>query len=215
VRTSVFLLERKLEPNVAQFKTQLDRISNGVTRCDSIITQLLDFARSKALALCASPFDPWLAQLVQEIAKEFPPSLTIICRLGLGDLPVAYDEERMRRVIVNTLQNAVEAMISREGQLMDGVATAQIEIVTRIDSANVVVDIRDSGPGIPADVLARIREPLFTTKNFGTGLGVPAVERILEQHSGSMSIASEPGVGTCITLQWPVTSVIHVDEAAA
>ncbi len=215
VRTSAFLLERKLGSQNAQFKTQLDRISNGVTRCDSIITQLLDFARSKALVLKFSAFDPWLTQVVEDIAKEAPPTLEIICELGLGEIPVAFDEERMRRAVVNTIQNAIEAMITREGQIALGVATARVEITTRIENANVVVDIRDTGPGIPADVLSCIREPLFTTKNFGTGLGVPAVERILEQHGGSMSIASEIGVGTCFTLRWPVNQPTQTDDVAA
>jgi PAS domain S-box-containing protein len=215
VRTSAFLLERKLGSDGQQFKTQLDRISNGVMRCDDIITQLLDFARSKALTLKSSPFDPWLSHLLLEISKEFPPCLEIICELGLENAPVAFDEGRMRRAVVNTIQNAVEAMITKEGQLVASVAVARIEIVTRMEEANVVVDIRDSGPGIPADVLTRIREPLFTTKNFGTGLGVPAVERILEQHGGSLNITSELGVGTCITLKWPINPVVHTEEAAA
>jgi PAS domain S-box-containing protein len=215
VRTSAFLLERKLGSDSQQFKTQLDRISNGVMRCDDIITQLLDFARSKTLILKSSAFDPWLSQLLLEIAKEFPPCLEIICELGLENAPVAFDEGRMRRAVVNTIQNAVEAMITKEGQRVAGVAAVRIEIVTRMEDANVVVDIRDTGPGIPADVLTRIREPLFTTKNFGTGLGVPAVERILEQHGGNLSITSELGVGTCITLKWPINPVVHGEEEAA
>jgi signal transduction histidine kinase len=54
-----------------------------------------------------------------------------------------------------------------------------------------------------AEVQARIREPLFTTKNFGTGLGVPAVEKILEQHGGGLDIWSEPEKGARFTVWWP------------
>jgi PAS domain S-box-containing protein len=206
VRTSTFLLERKLGEESSNFRTQLDRIANGVTRCDDIITQLLDFARSKALSLKRSAFDPWLIKLVEEIADGFPSSVKFTCELGLRDLPVAFDEERMRRAIINTIQNAVEAMMTKEGQLSAGVKCAEIQIRARTQRESVVVEIRDSGPGIPPDVLSRIREPLFTTKNFGTGLGVPAVERILEQHGGTLKIVTEVGVGTCITLQWPMDS---------
>lgn len=203
VRTSSYLLERKLGADSAKFKSQLERIANGVTRCDSIITQLLDFARSKALTMRASPLDPWLEQLLEEIAKDAPPILIINCDLGLGQRPIAFDDERLRRAILNTMQNAIEAMITKEGELVSGVTMATIDIATHHVEGFAVVEIKDSGPGIPPEVLARIREPLFTTKNFGTGLGVPAVERILEQHGGSMQIESALGSGTHVTLKWP------------
>ena len=64
---------------------------------------------------------------------------------------------------------------------------------TRREGDQVCIEVRDNGPGIKQDVMARIREPLFTTKSFGTGLGLPAVEQILAQHHGSLTVDSEPG----------------------
>ena len=65
----------------------------------------------------------------------------------------------------------------------------------------------DTGPGIPEDVLPRITEPLFSTKSFGTGLGLPTVQRILEEHGGGVEIDSEPGHGTRVRLWLPDTPV--------
>ena len=61
----------------------------------------------------------------------------------------------------------------------------------------------DNGPGITPDDFKRIREPLFTTKSFGIGLGIPAVEKILENHGGGLEIKSEFGHGASMTAWFP------------
>lgn len=66
-----------------------------------------------------------------------------------------------------------------------------------------MIEVTDNGPGIPPDVMARIREPLFTTKSFGTGLGVPAVEQIALQHKGKLEIASVAGHGATFSIWLP------------
>ena len=71
---------------------------------------------------------------------------------------------------------------------------------------------RDNGPGIPPEVLEKIFEPLYSTKSFGVGLGLPTVRQIMEQHGGGIEIASEVGRGTDVSLWLPLT---HQDERAA
>ena len=75
-----------------------------------------------------------------------------------------------------------------------------------------MVHISDNGPGIKPEDLERIKEPLFTTKNFGTGLGLPAVEQILAQHGGSLAVNSTLGSGACFTMRIPIAGV---EELAA
>ncbi|MCK4867776.1 MAG: two-component sensor histidine kinase, partial [Alphaproteobacteria bacterium] len=67
----------------------------------------------------------------------------------------------------------------------------------------VEVSFADNGPGIPADALPLVLEPLFSTKAFGTGLGLPTVQRIVEEHGGSLRVDSTPGQGTQVTLRLP------------
>jgi signal transduction histidine kinase len=64
--------------------------------------------------------------------------------------------------------------------------------------------VADNGPGIPPEVMSRIREPLFTTKSFGTGLGVPAIEQIVLQHGGRLDITSVGGKGAAFSLFLPL-----------
>jgi signal transduction histidine kinase len=75
--------------------------------------------------------------------------------------------------------------------------------------------IADNGPGISAENLARVFEPLFSTKSFGTGLGLPMVKQVIEQHNGTVDIASTPGKGTKITIRLPHTAVQPAAEVVA
>jgi signal transduction histidine kinase len=79
------------------------------------------------------------------------------------------------------------------------------------------LSIIDSGPGIPREVMDRIFEPLFTTKSFGVGLGLPTVRQIVEQHGGTINVESRIDEGTTFTIWLPRQgeSASHPDEAAS
>ncbi|MCB1377636.1 MAG: PAS domain S-box protein [Alphaproteobacteria bacterium] len=204
VRTASFLLERKLKDKGLGVEQQLLRISNGITRCDNIITQLLDFSRTRALQAETLVVDDWLGRVVSEEAEKLPSIVTINCRLGLGDIAADIDPNRMSRVIINLLSNASEAMVGK-GDEPDKVAnpSPKITIATARSPRGIEISVADNGPGIEEAALPRILEPLFTTKNFGTGLGLPAVEKILREHGGGLDIRSDLGRGAVFTAWFP------------
>ena len=205
VRTSVFLLERKVKGKGLGIEAQIDRINNGVTRCDTIISQLLDFARTKPIQPEALAFDEWLAKLIGEEAQEMPAAVAIECDLGLGNALVPFDPARMRRVLINLISNASEAVVGKgENAMKPGIKAPLIVISTRNTSRGIELSVVDNGPGIAAENIEKIFEPLFTTKNFGTGLGLPAVQKIMEQHGGGLDVRSSPGQGAEFTAWWPV-----------
>ena len=107
------------------------------------------------------------------------------------------------RVFVNLFLNAAQA--NPQG--------AEVEIGAACAGGIVTLTVADNGPGIPANLLPKIGEPLFTTKSFGTGLGIPAVEQIVVQHGGHLDIASEFGAGATFTINLPVTP--HQERSAA
>lgn len=84
------------------------------------------------------------------------------------------------------------------------VTNPRIEVETRLTQRGAEISVKDNGPGIPSEVRDRIFEPLFTTKNFGTGLGLPAVENILRQHGGGIELDSAIGKGTDFRLWLPL-----------
>ena len=219
VRTSSFLLERKLRDKDLGIETQLDRINKGILRCDNIISQLLDFSRTKQLSCKPSDLDQWLAGLLDEEAKKLPASVSIDVSLGLDGAMVPFDPSRLQRAVINLLNNATEAMVGLGGDMAKAAcADPRVVIETRAENGMAVIELADNGPGMTADVLGRIREPLFTTKSFGTGLGIPAVEQIAAQHGGRLDIASEPGKGAtfsiCIPLEAIETEQRSVSDAA-
>jgi signal transduction histidine kinase len=79
----------------------------------------------------------------------------------------------------------------------------RISVVTRTQGDRLDIIIEDNGPGIPADILPKVFEPLFSTKSFGTGLGLPTVKQIIEQHGGTIALTSSPAAGTRVALSLP------------
>lgn len=213
VRTSTFLIERKIKGKELGIEPQIARINNGVTRCDDIITQLLDFSRSKKLSCRSENLDKWLEKVISEEASQLPAAVAINCLLGLKDLQVPFDPSRLQRAIINLVSNASEAMVGN-GEDSSRFASTQpcITITTKANSEFAMISIHDNGPGILPENIEKIREPLFTTKSFGTGLGLPAVDQIVVQHGGVLEITSSPGGGANFTIKLPLRS--NFEEAA-
>jgi len=205
VRTSTYLLARKIKDKGLGVEPQLQRINNGVIRCDNIITQLLDFSRTKAIKAEPTVLDVWLEKLVQAEAQKLPDMVSIECYFGLGEKLVDLEPGRFERAVINLLANASEALVGKgDDPKARFTETPIITIRTRLTGRGAEISVADNGPGISADNLSKIREPLFTTKNFGTGLGISAVEQILEQHGGGLDIDSVEGKGATFTLWLPI-----------
>ncbi len=217
VRTSAFLVEKKVRGLNLGLEAQMQRINNGVQRCDNIITQLLDYSRNKPLQCNPGNLDEWLSKVVSEEAAKLPQSVNIELVLGLEERQVPFDEARLQRAIINLLSNAAEAMTAGPKR---GVAETPAEhklwITTRVDGTEaVIIQVKDNGPGISAENLAKVREPLFTTKSFGTGLGIPAIEQIAQQHGGRLEIHSRPGEGATFEIYLPFSMTQQMGADAA
>jgi signal transduction histidine kinase len=213
VRTSAFLLEKKLQGKGLGVEAQFERINNGVSRCDNIITQLLDFSRSKQLDSASGDLDSWLATVVEEEAERLPEAVAIECHLGLDNAVVPFDHDRLRRAVTNLMNNASEAMVGTgEDRARFATQNPRIVISTFKVENGVALRVADNGLGMSAEVLARVREPLYTTKSFGTGLGLPAVEQIAALHGGRLDIESKPGEGATFTI---ILSAAHKLRDAA
>ena len=209
VRTSAFLLERKIAGKGLGVESQLQRINAGVVRCDNIITQLLDYSRNKQLVCTLGNLDEWMANTVREIAEKLPEAVYTECTLGLADKLVPFDSARLQRAVDNLMRNASEAMVGTgEDASKFAVVHPRIWVSTRIIGDEVVVTVKDNGPGITAENLHKVREPLFTTKSFGTGLGIPAIEQIAKQHGGHLEITSEVGSGATFSIYLPIEQKI-------
>jgi signal transduction histidine kinase/HAMP domain-containing protein len=104
--------------------------------------------------------------------------------------PARADRDQLRQVFWNIFLNAVQAMRDQ----------GTLSIETRNADRYVEIRVRDSGPGIPADAVPRLFDPFYTTKVGGSGLGLPIVRRIVEDHGGRVTVEIEQEVGTCFVL---------------
>ena len=213
VRTSAFLLRRKFADDNPTMEKPLARIEKGVERCDGIITQLLDFARSKDIHRKERDLDDWLVGVVREQSEQLPQEVSFECTLGLNNKHYAFDADNLARAIINFLTNASEAMVGKgSDKPANPTPNPTISVSTALTERGVEISVADNGPGITDANLEKIFDPLFTTKSFGVGLGLPAVEKIFEQHGGGMEVRTEEGKGAKFT-GW--ISIANADSGKA
>jgi signal transduction histidine kinase len=205
VRTSAYLLKRKLTGHSFNVDNQLLRIDNSVARCDAVITQFLDYAKSHQLEYKEFPFDNWVVKLVEEEAQKLPEVVAVECNLGLDGVSASFDPGRLSRVLINLISNASEAMVGKGDDPQKFKTPApKISVITRKTQRGIEIDVADNGPGIAEEQIPKILEPLFTTKNFGTGLGLPAAIQVLEQHRGGLQVNGGLGKGATFTAWIPL-----------
>jgi signal transduction histidine kinase len=198
IRASAFALDRKTRDKGLGVERALDRIERNITRCDNIITELLDYTRMGKLKPQPVLFDDWLQQVLDE--QICPKGITLSQKLA-AEVEVLLDLERFRRVIINLVDNACQAMLEWDkSNNLPLVLSIQSKVVDR----QLRISISDTGPGIPPDVLPHIFDPLYSTKGFGVGLGLSIVQEIINQHSGKIEITSEIGKGTQAILWLPL-----------
>ncbi|MBN1993102.1 MAG: PAS domain S-box protein [Anaerolineae bacterium] len=198
IRASAFSLDRQTRDRGLGVERALDRIERNVSRCDNIITELLDYTRLGELDSRLVFFDDWLNQMLAE--QIIPADITLSVNLAAG-VEVWLDPERFRRVIVNLVDNACQALQeeSKPNQL-EKIVRVQTEVVAE----QIKLSIIDTGPGIPPEMMPHIFEPLYSTKGFGVGLGLPVVQGIVKQHGGKIELNSEMGRGTQVVIWLPL-----------
>jgi two-component system cell cycle sensor histidine kinase/response regulator CckA len=171
-----------------------DDVLMGAERIRKIVRSLRTFARAEKERLAALDVEPVLELAINMTFNEFRHRARLT--RDHGTLPlVEADEARLGQVFVNLLVNAAQA-------IPEGDSTAnEIRIVTSTDAAGrAVIEIRDTGAGIPAHLLSRVFDPFFTTKpvGIGSGLGLSICHNIVTAMGGEITVASEEGRGTTI-----------------
>jgi signal transduction histidine kinase len=214
IRTSIFMLERKTSKAGLDTGELIERINNSVNRCDSIISQLHDFARLKEPNIRLAKLDDWLSKAVRDEVSRLPSDIFVECSLGLDETQVSFDPVQLQKAIGNLLNNACEALTQSDVHATQAVKQKSIWVSSHIRSDYVCIEIADNGPGIATEYLSKIREPMFTTKSFGSGLGIPVVEKIVQQQGGQLDISSDLGVGTKVTIRLPLTHSKGVSDVA-
>ena len=201
MRPSLYVIQKMSDENDERVQKAIERIDRNISRCDNIIDELLDHTRIVELNLQSTEIDNWLGSVLDE--QVIPEGILMETRFNLTDVELNIDRDRLRRAVINVFDNACHSMMDDNLELVNGIKTNLI-IETQSNNKRIEIIITDTGSGISDDVLNKIFEPLFSTKGFGVGLGMPTVKQIMEQHHGGIEVVSDEGKGTVVILWLPV-----------
>jgi signal transduction histidine kinase len=199
LRATLATLRRRLGGEAEDVQRSLTRMDRNIDRCAEILGDLQDFASGAAVTRAPMDLDAWLNLLLDEHAVGG--LVTMLRELHSGAV-VPIDQQRLRRAIVNLVDNAAEALTDPSWKMPAG-GERRITVATALAGDEVTLSVADTGPGIAPDVLPRIFEPLFTTKSFGVGLGLPLVRQIIEQHGGTVDVEAPAEGGTRFVIRLP------------
>jgi signal transduction histidine kinase len=200
IKSTVRNLKRHPSTEVADAAASLDE---EVVRLNRVVTGVLDFARPMSIELVSADLTAICRTAVQA-AQVTGDDVDIAMSLPPDPVPFVTDPERLRSVLVNVLTNAQHAVRARSSPL-DGPA---ITLTLRSHAeGGVRVEIADRGTGIGEADLASVFDPFFTRRPGGSGLGLALARNIIEALGGAMRAASQPGVGTVMTIDLPVRSL--------
>lgn len=153
-------------------------IENASSRLVFQLDDVLNFVRSSPLDLEVHSLSDILDSSLDDVVM--PDQITI--QRPANDVELLCDAEKIKAVFTNLIVNSIQAMEN------SGTITIQFDQT----SEDVTFSVQDSGPGISSSAIEKIFEPLFTTKSRGTGLGLPAVKMIIQQHQGTISVSNNP-----------------------
>lgn len=199
IRNTLFTVREVATNAGVKLDRPIARMERSIERCDRIISDLLEYTRNRELNRTELRFDGWLADMLAE--QSVPAPVVLERQLAAADAVVSVDADRIRRVVINLVENAAQAL----GEVAPD-REKRITVRTSVVNGEVLLDVEDNGPGIAPENLEKIFEPLFSTKSFGTGLGLPTVKQIVNQHGGTIAVDSAVGRGTCVSVRLPLAA---------
>ena len=188
-------------------RKQLDTVVHESMRARKIVQNLLTFARQHKPEKILTDVRSVLERVVELRAYEMKVH-SINVETDIHELPVIMcDGPQLQQVFLNIIINAEHAMLNANGR-------GNLIVKANLVDEQIVVTIKDNGPGIPAENITKIFDPFFTTKEVGkgTGLGLSICYGIVQEHGGKLRVSSKPGQGATFTIELPAITV--ASEAA-
>jgi two-component system sensor histidine kinase HydH len=170
-------------------------------RLNEKVTEFLDFARPRTPNLRPCDLEAVLNRNLELLQPEIDRLGIIVTRdFQLNSRPLVVDQDLLHQAFLNILLNAIQAMPHGGHLTVSTLPGPQ-------PGQGGEIRIQDDGEGIDPDTLKKILNPFFTTKEKGSGLGLPIVKSIIEAHQGNLTISSTPGTGTTVTITIPALAI--------
>jgi len=197
VQINLSIIEKELSEQLpdhdAHVFVVLRKIAGEIKRLDDFVSEFLRFARPPRLNLERLPVRSLLNDLATFIAPECSKKGVELSLDLSGPETILVDGFQLKQAVLNLVLNALQA----------SAANGHILIRTWADRRGFTIAVRHDGEGMAPAIKDEVFTPFFTTRQEGTGLGLPLVRRIAEQHGGSAELLSAPGEGTTVTLVLP------------
>lgn len=194
-------------PMASPEREPVEEIGRAAERARSLVRQILAFSRNEPSQLRHVRVRPVVEEAVRLLRSSIPKNVDLAVELPSEELAVQADQHQLHQIFVNLATNAWHAIGDRSG-------TITIRAM-RTGPERIGVEVSDDGPGMTESVARRIFEPFFTTKppGKGSGLGLSVVHGIVENHQGTIEVASTPGEGTTFRIDLPAAA--EADPTAA
>jgi histidine kinase len=188
-------------------KTMAEEIDRHVDRASKIINHLRDFGRKSEVKKVKVDVNVALEHSLEIFNQQLKLRGIQVIKDYQEDLPpVLADLNRLEQVFINLLINARDAIQERSEKEAGGPAAPEIRIKTAARQGRVVIEVQDTGAGIPKAIMDKIFEPFFTTKEVGkgTGLGLSISYGIVQDYDGSIRVKTQDGEGATFIIQFPI-----------
>ena len=197
-------LQRRFGQEVSSDKETFDRLTATIVRQVGDLRRMVDefsnFARM--------PKPSFRDEDVHEIARQAlflhevaHPSISFMLEPSQGQFRMICDRRQLAQALTNVVKNAVEAIEGRKNRGEHSLAGDRVELKLHEEDAHLVIDVLDTGMGLPED-RERLTEPYMTTRVRGTGLGLAIVKKIVEEHMGEIAFLDRPGGGTHVRISF-------------
>jgi signal transduction histidine kinase len=192
ISLNVELLEDELKGSSDEARSLIRSVLKELDRLNDIVGEYLQFSRFPKPHLKRGRVDAVIQELIQGL--KTPSKVKIAVSLHSSNPEIWLDESLLRQVLENLVRNGVEAIEDA------GTVTIETEVIDRF----LVVRVKDTGHGIPAEIQPKLFEPFFTTKAHGTGLGLATSQQIVFEHNGHLVVESQPGKGSTFSILLPL-----------
>jgi len=192
---SLGALRRQVRPD-GDAPMLLQIVGEEADRLNRMVGDLLDFARPSKPSIRPEPIAHLLEEVLQSAraAAGGAAPIQVVHEVEEGLPPVPADARQLRQALVNVVQNALQAMAGG----------GKLTVRARREGRAVVLEIADTGPGVPGHLREKVFEPFYTTRATGTGLGLAVVRRVAADHRGTASVENGPTGGAVFTLRLPL-----------
>lgn len=191
-------MQNPTEENSKRAYRKIQILLKEIQRLEEVLNDFLRFAKGQKLELEERDVNDVLDEVVDFVTPEIKQKNILVLKSYDPNLPLCrIDGNLIKQAILNVIINAEQAMESG-GELM---------IRTSRHKNHVQIDITDTGVGIPKDMHDKIFQVYYSTKKTGTGLGLPTAKRIIEEHRGTISVQSDEGKGTNVSIRLPINAI--------